>query len=66
MAETPERADTAAESPERNAWLPSVRVYPWERSLLDEARALERVKMSEFIRRVLVDAARRRVARADR
>jgi hypothetical protein len=54
------------QSPERTAWLPSVRVYPWERILLEEAQQLEQVKMSEFIRRVMVDAARRRVARSDR
>lgn len=55
-----------AKSPERSAWLPSVRVYPWERELLEEARALERVKMSEYIRRVLVDTAKRRISRAER
>jgi hypothetical protein len=54
-----------AETPERTAWLPSVRVYPWERLLLEEARRLERIKMSEYIRKVLVDTARRRVSRAD-
>ena len=54
------------ESPQRTGWLPSVRVYPHERELLEEARKLERVKMSEFIRRVLLDAAKRRVARAER
>lgn len=55
-----------AKSPERTAWLPSVRVYPWERQMLEEARELERVKMSEFIRRVMVDAAKRRVSRTER
>ena len=54
------------ESPERTAYLPSVRAYPWERELLVRAAAVEQVKVSEFIRRVLVEAARRRVAKADR
>ena len=54
------------ESPERTAYLPSVRAYPWERELLIRAAATEQVKVSEFIRRVLVEAARRRVAKADR
>jgi len=53
------------EFPQRTGWLPSVRVYPHERELLEEARKLERVNMSEFIRRVLLNAARRRVARGD-
>ena len=54
------------ESPERTAYLPSVRAYPWERELLVRAATIEQVKVSEFIRRVLVEAARRRVAKADR
>ena len=54
------------ESPERTAYLPSVRAYPWERELLIRAAETEQVKVSEFIRRVLVEAARRRVAKADR
>ena len=54
------------QSPDRTAWLPSVRAYPWERELLVRAAEVEQVKVSEFIRRVLVDAARRRVAKADR
>lgn len=51
-------------APERTAWLPSIRAYPWERDLLEQACGLEQVKMSEYIRRVLVDSARRRVGRA--
>lgn len=53
-------------SPERTKYLPSVRVYPWQRELLMQAAEAEQVKVSEYIRRVLVDAARRRVARANR
>lgn len=53
-------------SPERTKYLPSVRVYPWERELLVEAAELEQIKVSEFIRRVLVGASRRAVARANR
>lgn len=53
-------------SPERSAWLPSVRAYPWERELLVRAAQAEQIKVSEYIRRVLVDSARRRVAKADR
>lgn len=50
-------------TPERSAWLPSIRAYPWERELLERVCDLEKVKMSEYIRRVLVDSARRRVGR---
>lgn len=53
------------ESPQRTAWLPSVRVYPWERSLLVRAAELEQVKVSEYVRTILVAAARRRLARED-
>jgi uncharacterized protein (DUF1778 family) len=59
-------ASTMAESPQRTEYLPSVRSYPWERDLVREAAQLEQVKVSEFIRRVLVDTARRRVSRAER
>lgn len=52
-------------TPERSAWLPSIRAYPWERELLERACGLEQVKMSEYIRRVLMDSARRRVGRHD-
>jgi uncharacterized protein (DUF1778 family) len=55
-----------AESPQRTEYLPSVRSYPWERDLVQEAARLEQIKVSEFIRRVLVDTARRRVARSER
>jgi hypothetical protein len=51
------------ESPQRTAWLPSVRVYGWEREVLNQACRAEGVKLSEFIRRVLVDVSRRRIAR---
>lgn len=54
------------ESPERTAYLPSVRAYPWERETVVQAAAAEGVKVSEYIRRVLVDAARRRLAREAR
>jgi hypothetical protein len=54
------------ESPERTVYLPSVRAYPWERELLLRAAAADQVKVSEYIRRVVVDSARRRIARADR
>jgi uncharacterized protein (DUF1778 family) len=52
-------------SPQRSAWLPSVRVYVWERELLDRAAEHEGVKMAEFVRAVLLSAARRRLARAE-
>jgi uncharacterized protein (DUF1778 family) len=58
--------DATMESPERTAWLPSIRAYPWERDLLLRAAQAEQVKVSEYIRRVLVDAARRRLAKAER
>lgn len=51
------------ERPERTAWLPSVRVYPWERAALVRAAGLEKVKVSEYVRSVLVSAARRRIAK---
>lgn len=54
------------ESPERTAYLPSVRAYPWEREAVVQAAAAEEIKISEFIRRVLVDSARRRLARVER
>ena len=54
------------ESPERTAYLPSVRAYPWERELLVRASGAEKIKVSEYLRRVVVDAARRTIARADR
>lgn len=54
------------ESPERTAYLPSVRAYPWERETVVRAAQSEGVKVSEFIRRVLVDAARRRLAKTER
>jgi uncharacterized protein (DUF1778 family) len=60
------RGTVMEKSPERTAWLPSVRAYPWERELLVRAASAEQVKVSEYIRRVLVDAAKRRVARAGR
>jgi hypothetical protein len=53
-------------SPQRSEYLPSVRSYSWERDLVQEAARLEQIKMSEYIRRVLVDTARRRVSRAER
>ena len=53
------------DTPERTAWLPSVRAYPWERELLVAAAAAEQIKVSEFIRAELVRAARRRLARTD-
>ena len=54
------------ESPERTAYLPSVRAYPWERELLVRASVAEKIKVSEYLRRVVVDAARRTITRADR
>jgi len=54
------------ESPERSSHLPTVRCYPWERETVVRAAAAERIKVSEYIRSVLVDAARRRVAKAER
>jgi uncharacterized protein (DUF1778 family) len=51
------------ERPERTAWFPSVRVYPWERGVLERAARLEGVNVSEYVRGVLVAAARRRVAK---
>jgi uncharacterized protein (DUF1778 family) len=51
------------ERPERTAWLPSVRAYPWERDLLVRAAAAEQVRVSEYIRQVLVASARRRVGK---
>lgn len=54
------------ETPERSAYLPSVRAYPWQRELVVRAAELERIKTSEYIRNVLVDASRRRIAKAER
>lgn len=48
------------ERPERNAWIPSVRVYPWERELLLSAAATDQVSVSEFIRTTMLTAARRK------
>jgi hypothetical protein len=56
---------TETNSPQRTGWLPSVRVYPWERDLLLAAASAERVKVSEYIRQVLLAAARRRLAGPD-
>ena len=40
-----------------------VRLRPRERQVLEDAAAREQVLLSEFVRRVLVDSARRRLAR---
>lgn len=54
------------DTPERSAYLPSVRAYPWQRELVVRAAELERIKTSEYIRNILVDASRRRIAKAER
>lgn len=55
-----------ATSPKRTEWLPGCRLYPWEAELIREATRIERVKAAEYIRSVLVDVSRRRIARAEK
>ena len=50
-----------AESPKRSEWLPSVRTYEWEKEAVVEACNLSGVKMSEYIRQVVVNESLRRV-----
>lgn len=53
-------------TPRRTEWLPGCRLYSWEADLIRRAVELEGVRASEYIRAVLVDVSRRRVARAAR
>lgn len=53
-------------SPERTHWIPSARAYPHELDVVRRAAAAEGVKVAEYIRAVLVPAAKRRVAREER
>ena len=43
----------------RSANLPHIRLYPWELEDIEGAAAIERVKLTEFVRAVLLDAARK-------
>lgn len=54
------------QTPRRSEFLSPVRLYPWEADLIRRAVELEGVRASEYIRAVLVDVSRRRVARAER
>ena len=41
----------------------NVRFYPWDREVVEEAAALERLTLSEYMRHVALSAARRKIQR---